>query len=121
MRFRMLSLIIRNLFFTALHPGLIAGLFPYWILGGKVNLIFFRPLELVGYIAIIIFCVGLVVLVTCITRFAVEGRGTLSPADPTRHLVRKGLYKYSRNPMYLGVLLILIGESIFFHSPQLWL
>ena len=55
----------------------------------------------------------------CIIRFAVEGRGTLSPADPTKKLVIKGLYGFSRNPMYVGVMMILIGEATFFQSGSL--
>ena len=49
----------------------------------------------------------------CIYRFAVEGRGTLSPADQTKNLVAMGIYQYSRNPMYIGVMLALIGEVFF--------
>ena len=57
----------------------------------------------------------------CIVNFAIKGRGTLSPADPTKRLVINGLYKYSRNPMYIGVILILVGESIFSRSQSLWI
>jgi len=80
-----------------------------------------EPFEFHKYIAIVIFLIGLTILLSCIIRFAVEGRGTLSPADPTKRLVVKGLYKYSRNPMYVGVILILIAESIFFKSSDLLL
>jgi protein-S-isoprenylcysteine O-methyltransferase Ste14 len=48
------------------------------------------------------------------------GKGTLSPADPTKKLVVKGLYRFSRNPMYVGVTMMLVGESIFFQSTALW-
>ena len=47
------------------------------------------------------------------------GKGTLSPADPTKRLVITGLYKYTRNPMYVGVMLLLLGESLFFRSVSL--
>ena len=60
-------------------------------------------------------------MLECIFRFAVEGRGTLSPADPTKKLVIRGLYRFSRNPMYIGVMMILIGEAIFFQSKNLWI
>jgi protein-S-isoprenylcysteine O-methyltransferase Ste14 len=43
----------------------------------------------------------------------------LSPADPTKKLVISGLYKFSRNPMYIGVMLILVGECAFFSSISL--
>lgn len=115
----MLSLFFRNLFFTILQPGLVAGLFPYWILGDKASKIFNQPLQLYQYLGGLLFLIGLLIMFDCITRFAVDGRGTLSPADPTKKLVIKGLYRFSRNPMYIGVMMILIGEVIFFQSYNL--
>lgn len=44
------------------------------------------------------------------------GRGTLAPIDPPKNLVIQGLYRYVRNPMYVSVVTILLGESIFFMS-----
>ncbi len=55
----------------------------------------------------------------CIFSFATKGQGTLSPFDPTKKLVKEGLYNYSRNPMYVGVLLILIGETLVYKSMPL--
>ncbi len=115
----MLSLLLRNLFFTILQPGLVAGLIPYWILTAKLNKAFARPLQSYQTFAILLFLIGLVIILDCIIRFAVEGRGTLSPADPAKKLVSTGLYKFSRNPMYVGVMMILIGEALFFRSGSL--
>jgi protein-S-isoprenylcysteine O-methyltransferase Ste14 len=56
--------------------------------------------------------VGLVVLAGTVREFYVAGRGTLAPWSPPRTLVTSGLYRYSRNPMYVGVLLILWGWAI---------
>ena len=115
----MVSLLLRNLFFTILQPGLVAGLFPYWILGDLFSKAFAEPFYGQKYFAILVFVVGFLVMVFCILQFAVEGRGTLSPIDPTKKLVIKGLYKYSRNPTYAGVVLMLIGETVFFTSRSL--
>jgi protein-S-isoprenylcysteine O-methyltransferase Ste14 len=115
------SLIFRNLFFTILQPGIVTGLIPYLILGGPEPEVFEKTPGPFQIIAIIIFLAGVVILLYCISMFAVKGRGTLSPADPTKKLVISGLYKYSRNPMYIGVMLILIGESLFFSSIPLWI
>jgi protein-S-isoprenylcysteine O-methyltransferase Ste14 len=116
----MLSLFFRNLFFTILQPGLVAGLIPYWILGRELSNIRITSLQLRQYAGVVLFIIGLAIMLSCIVNFAVKGRGTLSPADPTKHLVVGGLYKYSRNPMYVGVMMMLIGEAIFFESTDLW-
>ena len=59
---------------------------------------------------------GAVVLARCIWEFAATGGGTLAPVDPPKRLVVRGLYRYVRNPMYVGVSLILLGEAIVFWS-----
>lgn len=117
----MLSLLLRNLIFTILQPGLVAGLFPYLILGSRVKQIFSQYFGLPQYFGSIIFFIGLIIMIKTILQFALEGEGTLSPADPTRRLVVRGLYQYSRNPMYIGVMAMLIGEAVFFEGGGLWL
>ena len=116
----MLSLFIRNLFFTILQPGLVAGLIPLWITNVRINNILDEVWHSHHYIGTTAFLFGFIIMLWCIISFAVKGRGTLSPIDPTKKLVRSGLYYFSRNPMYLGVILILIGEAIFFQSANLW-
>lgn len=59
---------------------------------------------------------GVIVLLVTVREFYVAGRGTLAPWSPPRTLVTSGLYRYSRNPMYVGVLLILSGWAIGFGS-----
>lgn len=115
----MLSLLLRNLFFTILQPGIVTGLIPFWILGRQVKDNFTLSWDTYQYSGAIVFFIGLIIMLSCIISFAVKGKGTLSPADPTKRLVITGLYKYSRNPMYVGVMMILIGESIFFQSFSL--
>jgi protein-S-isoprenylcysteine O-methyltransferase Ste14 len=117
----MLSLFLRNLFFTILQPGLVAGLIPYWIIKPKIKNTFTLPLNWYRYAGVIVFVTGFIIMINCIATFAIKGRGTLSPADPTKHLVATGLYKFSRNPMYIGVMLILTGEAIFFKYADLWI
>ncbi|HQU82109.1 MAG TPA: isoprenylcysteine carboxylmethyltransferase family protein [Pyrinomonadaceae bacterium] len=112
----MISLLIRNLIFTILQPGLVAGLIPFLFLKAE-NKNFLPSIPTFSSVAgsLLMIC-GFFVLINCILRFASEGKGTLSPFDPTKKLVVKGLYRYSRNPMYVGVLLLLIGETVFFQS-----
>jgi protein-S-isoprenylcysteine O-methyltransferase Ste14 len=60
---------------------------------------------------------GLSVYLKCLWEFAARGRGIPAPLDHPTQLVVSGLYRYVRNPMYLGVLFILLGESLLFRSP----
>ena len=59
---------------------------------------------------------GLVLFVASLRRFATEGQGTLAPWDPPRELVVRGPYRYVRNPMISGVLLVLLGEALVLRS-----
>lgn len=114
------SLALSNLIFTILQPGLVAGYFP-WLIGREEFIYRIeQPFSTQQHLGIGISAVGFAIMISCIVRFAVEGKGTLSPADPTKRLVIKGLYTYSRNPMYVGVMGLLIGESVFTQSSVLW-
>ena len=105
---------------TVLFPGTVAGYIPYR---------YFFPSKIPGpdewrwyqYLAIAFIAVGLAVLLRCIWEFAHHGRGTLAPFDEPRKLVVRGLYRYVRNPMYVGVVTILLGEAWFFWSRSLLL
>ena len=81
----MWSLVLRNLLFTILQPGIVAGLIPYWILGSPGTTTFRNSLTSFQYIAIFVFAVGIAILFYCIGMFAVKGKGTLSPADPQKN------------------------------------
>jgi protein-S-isoprenylcysteine O-methyltransferase Ste14 len=66
---------------------------------------------------------GLALVVWTVVLFAVVGRGTLAPWDPTSRLVVRGPYRHVRNPMITGVAAILAGETALLGSPALagWL
>jgi protein-S-isoprenylcysteine O-methyltransferase Ste14 len=115
------SLFLRNLFFTLLQPGVVAGLIPYLIVRNTFRSLFSASFQAQQYSGIVIWMLGILIMTHCIIRFATDGQGTLSPADPTKRLVISGLYNYSRNPMYVGVMLILIGEAVFCQSAHLWI
>jgi protein-S-isoprenylcysteine O-methyltransferase Ste14 len=94
-----------------LLPGVVAFLVP-WLLrpaGVHVNM---------AGAPILLF--GVFLLLWCVRDFYVAGRGTLAPWAPPRRLVVIGLYRRSRNPMYIAVLLILCGWSTLFASSTLW-
>jgi Putative protein-S-isoprenylcysteine methyltransferase len=117
--FSRLTLLFRNVIFTILHPGIVAGLIPFWIIGGKMNNLFDGSVKTHQFTGIFLFITGFIIMTWCIINFAIKGKGTLSPLDPTKKLVISGLYRFSRNPMYIGVMFLLIGETVFFSSLSL--
>lgn len=62
---------------------------------------------------------GTVILLRSCWDFTVRGNGTPAPIDPPRILVAEGVYRFIRNPMYLGALLILLGHVLWFQSLRL--
>jgi len=115
-----MSLFLRNLFFTILQPGVVAGLIPFLLARKNFENAFAGAFHVQHGVGMFVFLAGVTITLHCIANFAIHGRGTLSPADPTQRLVISGLYKFSRNPMYVGVMLTLIGEAIFTQSVDLW-
>jgi protein-S-isoprenylcysteine O-methyltransferase Ste14 len=69
-----------------------------------------------AWLGLIPAAIGLALLVECVRLFATEGRGTLAPWDPPRELVARGVYRWVRNPMYVALLVILLGWAITFRS-----
>lgn len=66
-----------------------------------------------------IWTVGVIGLLWCVRDFYVQGKGTLAPWEPPTQLVTVGLYRFSRNPMYVSVALILLGWATAFASTGL--
>jgi len=62
---------------------------------------------------------GVVFLIHAFARFAAQGVGTPAPIAPTKHLVVTGVYRWVRNPMYLAVLAIIVGQALLFESGAL--
>jgi len=62
---------------------------------------------------------GLIIMFFCISSFIRIGKGTLAPWSPTKKLIIKGLYRYVRNPMILGVLIVLLGEALIISSENI--
>jgi protein-S-isoprenylcysteine O-methyltransferase Ste14 len=65
---------------------------------------------------LIVLAMGTLILLWCVIEFYRRGKGTLAPWAPPVHLVTSGLYRYTRNPMYVGVLLVLAGWASAFQS-----
>jgi protein-S-isoprenylcysteine O-methyltransferase Ste14 len=114
-----LWLFLRSLLWTVLLPGLYAFYVPWRFFGlSEVRLDLSNPFHLPGALGM---AIGTGLLAACIWEFAHSGRGTLAPVDPPRELVVQGLYRYVRNPMYLSVTLIVLGEVLLTGSVGLLL
>jgi protein-S-isoprenylcysteine O-methyltransferase Ste14 len=107
-------LFLKNLLFTLIAPCTVALWLPYLFTRNKTP---YGGLSLV--IATVCFATGALFYLWCQWHFATYGRGTPAPIDAPKKLVVRGLYKYVRNPMYVGVITAIIGWVILYHSWRL--
>lgn len=97
-------------------PGIADVLIPWLILTHGQALTFptFGVFQGIGLFLIL---AGTAIVIWVCQEFVRSGHGTPAPFDPPRHLVHNGLYRWVRNPMYLGAgLLIPVGEALYFSS-----
>jgi protein-S-isoprenylcysteine O-methyltransferase Ste14 len=97
--------------FFLLAPGVVVGLIP-WLLTrwqARELLPYWAPVRVLGGILLV---AGLIVLVQAFVRFVVEGLGTPAPVAAPDRLVVGGVYRYVRNPMYVAVLVAIIGQAL---------
>lgn len=107
------NVIVSTLFTLFGGPALTLVLMPWWITRFRIPA--GEPAAQMAAAGLMI-AIGLGPLLESIVRFVVVGRGTLVPAVPTQHLVVSGLYRYVRNPMYVGVLTVIAGEALLLGS-----
>ena len=98
--------ILLNLF-SLILPVIVLVLVPMWL---EPRLMPAGDVQFVAGAGVML--IGLIIMSHTITSFIRIGRGTLAPWSPTRKLVVEGLYAHVRNPMILGVLIVLLGEAL---------
>ena len=113
-RFLVMFLLLKNLLFTVVVPGSVAVYVPLWIVRGQL-----AGSGISVVISSGLFAIGAGIYCWCLWDFATFGRGTPAPIDAPRKLVIRGLYRHIRNPMYVGVLCILLGWIVLFKSRSL--
>lgn len=110
-RSRRVAAIVGTATFLILAPGIVAGYVPWrishWTL--QPSLLNFAPLRLIG---IFLIAAGVAVLLEAFARFALQGIGTPAPVFPTQHLVIQGSYRFVRNPMYVAVTALILGQAV---------
>jgi len=109
---RRAALILEAIVFTIVVPGTVAFWLPLAILD-RSRLTLPASWSLAQFVALVPLTVGAAIYARCVWEFVTRGRGIPAPIDHPKHLVVTGLYRYVRNPMYLGVLLFLLGEALF--------
>jgi protein-S-isoprenylcysteine O-methyltransferase Ste14 len=97
--------------FLFVAPGTVAGYIPWLIGKWRVHAPFF------GFTAIrvlggVLVAAGFLILLEAFLRFALQGLGTPAPVLPTKRLVVMGSYRYVRNPMYVAVVSLILGQGL---------
>ncbi len=110
----MFVLLIKNIVFTVVVPATVAVYLPLLMTRGRTP--DFGILAAIGYVLMI---AGGMVYLRCVWDFFAFGRGTPAPIDAPKKLVVRGLYRYTRNPMYVGVLTTILGWSALFRAVDL--
>ena len=109
-----MALLLKNLLFTVLVPGTVAVYVP--LLMAQDRSAASGPALA---IALAVLVLGAAISAWCVWDFATFGRGTPAPIDAPKKLVVRGLYRFTRNPMYVGVLTVILGWAALFQAANL--
>jgi protein-S-isoprenylcysteine O-methyltransferase Ste14 len=108
-------MLLRHLVAVAALPFVMTVAIPVWLARRdhvSLSLAPTVPLLTAQVAGLLLIAVGIILFASTLRRFATEGKGTLAPWDPPRQLVVQGPYRYVRNPMISGVLIIILGEAL---------
>jgi protein-S-isoprenylcysteine O-methyltransferase Ste14 len=109
---RKLGPILSTILFTIVVPGSVLVVIPCVLLGGFTT----PPNGVVALAGALIILLGAAIYFRCAWEFAVRGLGTPAPIAPTKYLVTTALHRYVRNPMYIGVFVVIVGEAALFRT-----
>jgi len=106
-----MMLFIKNVVFSLIVPGTVAVAIPVTAFRhGAIDWNWHTLL------ALPLLFMGVCIYLWCVWDFGSSGRGTPAPIDPPKFLVDRGLYRFTRNPMYVGVLCVIGGWALLFQS-----
>ena len=112
-----LASLLGSALFFCVAPGVVAGVVPGaladWRIGPP-----FLGLAAVRLVGVVLLTAGAAGLLDCFVRFAIQGHGTPAPVAPTATLVVSGPYRYVRNPMYVAVVVTIVGQALLFSSTR---
>ena len=112
-----MKLLLKNVIFTLVVPGTVAIYIPSIIAHSRETNT--SPFLFVAGVTLLV--LGIVIYLWTVWDFAKSGRGTPLPVDAPKMLVVRGLYSYTRNPMYLGVITVILGWAVLFSDSWLLL
>jgi protein-S-isoprenylcysteine O-methyltransferase Ste14 len=106
---------LRTLVFTILMPGMVGDLFPWLLAQGTRGKL--EPTASAAWlVGLLPLALGIGLYFWCAGTFTFIGKGTPAPIDAPKVLVVQGPYRWVRNPMYIAVLLVILGQAIVFGS-----
>ncbi|WP_419164080.1 methyltransferase family protein [Candidatus Palauibacter sp.] len=103
------KLFLKTALFSVVAPGMVAVFLPLLIVRGRA-----AASGVTLGAALLLLALGAAIFLRCAWDFVVAGKGTPAPIDQPKRLVIRGLYRYSRNPMYVGVLSVIAGWAVLF-------
>ena len=113
-----ITAVLGSALFFVIAPLMLAGFIPWWVTQWEFRPAFFG-LDLTRILGGILIIVGVPGLVDSFSRFALEGLGTPAPIAPPQKLVVTGLYRYVRNPIYIAVVAVIVGQALLFGDWRL--
>jgi protein-S-isoprenylcysteine O-methyltransferase Ste14 len=112
--------VLGSALFFVIAPLVLAGFVPWWVTQWEFRPAFFG-VDLTRILGGLLIIAGVPGVVDSFARFALEGLGTPAPIAPTQKLVVSGLYRYVRNPIYIGVVAVTFGQVLLFGDWRLLL
>lgn len=101
--------VVKTLLFTVVMPGTVGLYVPQWLKSAGVELSWGARAA-----GLVFFACGATTYFWCAWDFVTKGLGTPLPIDAPRVLVVKGLYRFTRNPMYVGVLAVILSQALYY-------
>jgi len=109
-------LLLKNLAYTIVVPSTVVIYLPCLLVSEQS-----ASTGILLFISLLLFLLGGAGYSWCVWSFAIFGQGTPAPFDAPTQLVVRGLYHYTRNPMYGSILTLLFGWIALFPSLRLFL
>ena len=111
--------VLGSALFFVIAPVVLAGFVPWWVTQWEFRPAFFG-VDLTRILGGLLIIAGVPGLVDSFARFALEGLGTPAPIAPPQRLVVTGLYRYVRNPIYVALVAVILGQAALFGDQRLF-